>query len=176
MMILDLITDSTFLPEKMTCACWQTKTGFISALWINPKQSLMTWCSLIWTCTPSLFVTTKMLGLKSVKCWMMNIYLRKTVSSSMIWSVLTAVHVRENPKCSKTACTLSSVKPNPPCCLTVLHNSSRHDFTWKSTYEEYSSLTTLPDRLKYQLRYYKRGDKHPVRFSVGISDWLIIML
>ncbi|XP_047465040.1 interleukin-21 receptor [Mugil cephalus] len=53
-----------------------------------------------------------------------------------------------------------NIKPNPPCCLTVLHNSSQHHFTWKSTYEEYSSLTSLPDSLQYQLYYCERGGKH----------------
>lgn len=55
---------------------------------------------------------------------------------------------------------VSNIKPNPPCCLTVSHNSSQHHFTWKSTYEEYRPYIGLPEDLKYQLHYYKRGDNH----------------
>ncbi|XP_076616710.1 interleukin-21 receptor [Chaetodon auriga] len=57
---------------------------------------------------------------------------------------------------------VANIKPNAPCCLTVSHNSNQHHFTWKSTYEEYSPFTALMDNLKYQLHYYKRGDKHNV--------------
>uniref|UniRef100_A0A665UWD8 Fibronectin type-III domain-containing protein n=1 Tax=Echeneis naucrates TaxID=173247 RepID=A0A665UWD8_ECHNA len=57
-------------------------------------------------------------------------------------------------------CVFSSVKPNTPCCLTVSHNSSQHNFTWKSTYEEYAEFTNLVDNFKFQLHFFKRGDKH----------------
>ncbi|MEQ2218835.1 hypothetical protein XENOCAPTIV_008704, partial [Xenoophorus captivus] len=56
-------------------------------------------------------------------------------------------------------CILSSVKPNVPCCLTVSHNSSRHHFTWKSTYEKHSSETYLAENLMYQLQIYQTGGK-----------------
>ncbi|XP_022046576.2 interleukin-9 receptor [Acanthochromis polyacanthus] len=49
-----------------------------------------------------------------------------------------------------------NIKPNTPCCLTVNQNSSQHHFTWMSTYEKYS----LSKDLRYQLHFYKRGDKH----------------
>ncbi|XP_038157014.1 interleukin-21 receptor [Cyprinodon tularosa] len=55
---------------------------------------------------------------------------------------------------------MDHIKPNAPCCLTVSHNSSRHIFTWKSTYEKYSSDTVLPEDLTYQLLLYRTGDKH----------------
>ncbi|XP_038591024.1 interleukin-21 receptor isoform X2 [Micropterus salmoides] len=55
-----------------------------------------------------------------------------------------------------------SLKPNAPCCLTISHNSNQHHFTWKSTYENYTFFTDLISDLKYQLHYYKRGDKHNV--------------
>lgn len=59
----------------------------------------------------------------------------------------------------------SLVKPNAPCCLTVSHDFSRHNFTWKSTYEEYSRFTALTDNMKFQLHYYKRGGEQNVRFK-----------
>ncbi|XP_059181136.1 interleukin-21 receptor [Centropristis striata] len=55
-----------------------------------------------------------------------------------------------------------NIKLNPPCCLTVSHNSSQCHFTWRSTYEQYEHFTGLTDNIKYQLYYYKRGDKHNV--------------
>ncbi|KAF3704544.1 Interleukin-21 receptor [Channa argus] len=55
-----------------------------------------------------------------------------------------------------------NIKPNAPCCLTVTQNSSRHHFTWKSTYEEYSVFTELVENLDYQLHFYKTGEKHNV--------------
>lgn len=57
---------------------------------------------------------------------------------------------------------VKNIKPNPPCCLAVSHNSSQRHFTWRSTYEKYRLCTRLPKSLKYQLHYYKRGDKHNV--------------
>ncbi|XP_023150032.2 uncharacterized protein LOC111584916 isoform X1 [Amphiprion ocellaris] len=51
---------------------------------------------------------------------------------------------------------MRNIKPNTPCCLTVNQNSSQHHFTWMSTYEKYS----LVKDLRYQLHFYKRGDKH----------------
>ncbi|XP_029382919.1 interleukin-21 receptor isoform X2 [Echeneis naucrates] len=54
----------------------------------------------------------------------------------------------------------TNIKPNTPCCLTVSHNSSQHNFTWKSTYEEYAEFTNLVDNFKFQLHFFKRGDKH----------------
>ncbi|XP_014265244.2 interleukin-21 receptor [Maylandia zebra] len=67
-----------------------------------------------------------------------------------------------------------NIKPNTPCCLSVSHNSSHHHFGWKSTYENYTSFTALPNNLEYQLHYYKRGE-HKVKIreistqSTGIS-------
>ncbi|XP_070707702.1 interleukin-21 receptor [Pempheris klunzingeri] len=58
---------------------------------------------------------------------------------------------------------MTSIVPNPPCCLTVSHNSSQHHFTWKSTYEEYDIFNDLINNLKYQLHYNKRGDTHDVK-------------
>ncbi|KAI3365623.1 hypothetical protein L3Q82_010712 [Scortum barcoo] len=55
-----------------------------------------------------------------------------------------------------------NIKPNAPCCLTVSHNSSQRHFTWESTYERYKEHNDLTDNLKYQLRYYTRGDKNNV--------------
>ncbi|XP_034716867.1 interleukin-21 receptor isoform X1 [Etheostoma cragini] len=57
---------------------------------------------------------------------------------------------------------LTTIKPNAPCCLTVTHNSSQHHFTWRNTYEEVGQETNLINNFKYQLHYYKRGDKHNV--------------
>ncbi|XP_049419413.1 interleukin-21 receptor [Epinephelus fuscoguttatus] len=64
---------------------------------------------------------------------------------------------------------VKNIKPNPPCCLTVSHNSSHRHFTWRSTYEKYHRSTHLPKNLKYQLHYYKRGDKHNVLTSHDIN-------
>ncbi|KAE8284357.1 Interleukin-9 receptor [Larimichthys crocea] len=55
-----------------------------------------------------------------------------------------------------------NIKPNTPCCLTVNHNSSQWRFAWKSTYEQYSSFSTMGDSLNYQLQFFKRGDKDKV--------------
>ncbi|XP_056222561.1 interleukin-21 receptor [Seriola aureovittata] len=55
---------------------------------------------------------------------------------------------------------MANIKPNAPSCLTVNHNSSQHHFTWKSTYEKCGPFTALVKNFKYQLRYFKRGDKH----------------
>nr|XP_020461833.1 interleukin-21 receptor-like [Monopterus albus] len=55
-----------------------------------------------------------------------------------------------------------NIKPNAPCCLTVRLNSSHSNFTWKSTYEEYSEFTGLVDSLMYELHFYKRGGEHKV--------------
>ncbi|XP_028423239.1 interleukin-21 receptor isoform X1 [Perca flavescens] len=57
---------------------------------------------------------------------------------------------------------VTNIKPNAPCCLTVTHNSSQHLFTWRNTYEEVGQDSDMMDNLKYQLHYYKRGDKHNV--------------
>uniref|UniRef100_A0A3Q3LV57 Interleukin-21 receptor-like n=1 Tax=Mastacembelus armatus TaxID=205130 RepID=A0A3Q3LV57_9TELE len=57
---------------------------------------------------------------------------------------------------------VENIKPNAPCCLAVSHNSSQHHFTWNSTYEQYSAFTELDDNLKYQLLFYKRGEKDNV--------------
>lgn len=62
------------------------------------------------------------------------------------------------------------VKPNAPCCLRVSHNSSRPRFAWKSTYEDYSTDTMLPQYLEYQLQVYKTGDQHLVRTHHINSD------
>lgn len=53
----------------------------------------------------------------------------------------------------------TNIKPNPPCCLTVRHNASRRHFSWKSTYEEFT-FSSLDSNLKYQLYFYKGGDKN----------------
>ncbi|MEQ2271308.1 hypothetical protein XENORESO_002411 [Xenotaenia resolanae] len=58
------------------------------------------------------------------------------------------------------------IKPNTPCCLTVSHNSSRHHFTWKSTYEKHSSETYLAENLMYQLQIYQTGCKHRLRTNI----------
>ncbi|MEQ2240546.1 hypothetical protein ILYODFUR_016160 [Ilyodon furcidens] len=58
------------------------------------------------------------------------------------------------------------IKPNAPCCLTVSHNSSRHHFTWKSTYEKHSSETYLAENLMYQLQIYQTGGKHRLRTNI----------
>nr|XP_019939061.1 PREDICTED: interleukin-21 receptor-like [Paralichthys olivaceus] len=55
---------------------------------------------------------------------------------------------------------VTNIKPNAPCCLTVSHNSGQHHFTWRSTYEEYSPYTYLVYTFKYQLHFFRRGDKH----------------
>ncbi|CAJ1080848.1 interleukin-21 receptor isoform X1 [Xyrichtys novacula] len=52
-----------------------------------------------------------------------------------------------------------NVKPNPPCCLNLSHQSGRYHFTWNSTYEQYSWFTTLANEMMFQLHYYKKGDK-----------------
>lgn len=56
----------------------------------------------------------------------------------------------------------NNIKPNPPCCLTVSHNSSHHHFTWNSTYEEYYQHNQLFQSLSFQLHYYKSGDENSV--------------
>ncbi|XP_030611143.1 interleukin-21 receptor [Archocentrus centrarchus] len=57
---------------------------------------------------------------------------------------------------------VNHIKPVAPCCLSVSHNSSQHHFTWKSIYENYSTVTDLPNNLQYQVRYYKR-EEHEVK-------------
>ncbi|KAK2820229.1 hypothetical protein Q5P01_023188 [Channa striata] len=57
----------------------------------------------------------------------------------------------------------TNIKPNAPCCLRVTHNSSKHHFSWKSTYEEYRGKTRLVENLEYQLYYYKTGEKQNER-------------
>ncbi|KAM4624505.1 interleukin-21 receptor [Polymixia lowei] len=52
-----------------------------------------------------------------------------------------------------------NIKPIEPCCLTVLHNSSRYLFNWKSNYEDYY----LVNGLMYELQYYRRGHKENVK-------------
>ncbi|KAK5850682.1 hypothetical protein PBY51_001540 [Eleginops maclovinus] len=53
-----------------------------------------------------------------------------------------------------------NIKPNVPRCLTVRHNASEFHFTWRSTYEEFSSYNNLYKELKYQLQYYKRDTQN----------------
>ncbi|XP_041829488.1 interleukin-21 receptor [Melanotaenia boesemani] len=67
------------------------------------------------------------------------------------------------------------IKPNMPCCLTVRHNSSQHHFTWKSTYEEYSSSTLLTDNLQFQLIFYKTGNKHEgvIHINTDIGEYSV---
>ncbi|KAM9336625.1 interleukin-21 receptor [Symphorus nematophorus] len=67
---------------------------------------------------------------------------------------------------------VTNIKPNPPCCLTVSHNSSQYHFTWKSTYEKYAASTDLIAYLQYQLHYYKRGDTHKVKSRIINTDSL----
>ncbi|KAM8836974.1 interleukin-21 receptor [Spinachia spinachia] len=50
-----------------------------------------------------------------------------------------------------------NIKPNAPRRLHVRANSSRHLFTWTSTYEPYGDVTSLGEALVYQLRYLERG-------------------
>ncbi|CAN9508553.1 unnamed protein product [Ophioblennius macclurei] len=52
-----------------------------------------------------------------------------------------------------------NIQPNAPCCLAVSHNSSQYHFTWKSTYEEESPYSRLPDNLQHQIHLSKSGDK-----------------
>ncbi|XP_053197711.1 interleukin-21 receptor isoform X2 [Scomber japonicus] len=54
---------------------------------------------------------------------------------------------------------VDNITPNAPCCLAVSQNASEHHFTWKSTYEEFSSSSNMNKNLIYQLNYYKRRDK-----------------
>uniref|UniRef100_A0A3Q3MLW4 Interleukin-21 receptor-like n=1 Tax=Labrus bergylta TaxID=56723 RepID=A0A3Q3MLW4_9LABR len=66
-----------------------------------------------------------------------------------------------------------NIKPNSPCCLNVSHQSGQHRFTWESTYEKYSEVTTLPETLKYELYYYKRGkDVAITNYSVDDDKFL----
>ncbi|XP_031147214.1 interleukin-21 receptor isoform X2 [Sander lucioperca] len=62
---------------------------------------------------------------------------------------------------------VTNIKPNAPCCLTVTHNSSQHHFTWRNTYEEVGQYSNLLNNLKYQLHYYKRGDKHVLSHEIN---------
>ncbi|XP_034563334.1 interleukin-9 receptor isoform X2 [Notolabrus celidotus] len=55
-----------------------------------------------------------------------------------------------------------NIKPNPPCCLTLSHQSGQHLFTWESTYEKYSLITTMAEELMFQLHFYKRGDEFSI--------------
>uniref|UniRef100_A0A3B5L6I9 Fibronectin type-III domain-containing protein n=1 Tax=Xiphophorus couchianus TaxID=32473 RepID=A0A3B5L6I9_9TELE len=48
------------------------------------------------------------------------------------------------------------IKPSAPCCLEVSHNSTRHHFTWKSTYESFTD-TALGEYLMYQLQLKARN-------------------
>ncbi|XP_005803336.2 interleukin-21 receptor-like [Xiphophorus maculatus] len=54
------------------------------------------------------------------------------------------------------------IKPSAPCCLEVSHNSTRHHFTWKSTYESYTD-TALGEYLMYQLQVHKMANKHRLK-------------
>nr|XP_020493279.1 interleukin-21 receptor-like isoform X2 [Labrus bergylta] len=69
-----------------------------------------------------------------------------------------------------------NIKPNSPCCLNVSHQSGQHRFTWESTYEKYSEVTTLPETLKYELYYYKRGKEFSITshtISVAITNYSV---
>ncbi|XP_026206882.1 interleukin-21 receptor isoform X2 [Anabas testudineus] len=68
---------------------------------------------------------------------------------------------------------VTNIKPNAPCCLTVTHNSSQHHFTWKNTYENYSTSTELFENLKYQLHYYKRGENVVPQISTDYTDFSV---
>ncbi|KAG7226343.1 hypothetical protein INR49_013754 [Caranx melampygus] len=63
-----------------------------------------------------------------------------------------------------------NIKPNAPCCLAVSHNASLHQFTWKSTYEKCGDFTNLVRNIKYQLRFFKRGDDHEDNNKVMSRD------
>lgn len=57
-----------------------------------------------------------------------------------------------------------AVKLNAPCCLSLSQNSSHHRFTWRSTYEASSKYTALTRNMRYQLRFYTRGQGKNVRY------------
>ncbi|XP_054455449.1 interleukin-21 receptor [Anoplopoma fimbria] len=71
---------------------------------------------------------------------------------------------------------VENIKPNAPSNLTVSHNSSQHHFTWKSTYKNYETYTGLVRNLKFQLNYYKRGDKHNMLSPEINTDFLYYYL
>uniref|UniRef100_A0A8C6UI15 Fibronectin type-III domain-containing protein n=1 Tax=Neogobius melanostomus TaxID=47308 RepID=A0A8C6UI15_9GOBI len=54
---------------------------------------------------------------------------------------------------------VQNIKPRPPCCLTLNHNSSQHHFYWNSTYEGETGFIALPKELTYQLNFYQRGQQ-----------------
>uniref|UniRef100_A0A3P9J4G7 Fibronectin type-III domain-containing protein n=1 Tax=Oryzias latipes TaxID=8090 RepID=A0A3P9J4G7_ORYLA len=57
---------------------------------------------------------------------------------------------------------VTNITPNAPCCLTVRHNSSQYHFSWKNTYERYTTSNDLAENLKYELHFYKLENKNPV--------------
>ncbi|XP_061912745.1 cytokine receptor common subunit beta [Entelurus aequoreus] len=61
----------------------------------------------------------------------------------------------------------SNITPNAPCCLTARHNSSQYHFAWKHTYEK--CFSTFKKHLTYQLRFYKRQDKHGIIHDINID-------
>uniref|UniRef100_A0A3Q0SXW9 Fibronectin type-III domain-containing protein n=1 Tax=Amphilophus citrinellus TaxID=61819 RepID=A0A3Q0SXW9_AMPCI len=65
---------------------------------------------------------------------------------------------------------VNHIKPVAPCCLSVSHNSSQHHFTWKSIYENYSTVTDLPNNLQYQVHYYKREEHEVQSTSYSVDD------
>ncbi|XP_024862185.1 interleukin-21 receptor isoform X1 [Kryptolebias marmoratus] len=67
---------------------------------------------------------------------------------------------------------VSHIKPNAPCCLAVGQNSSRLLFTWRSSYEDYSSFTELMKDLQYQLLIYETDDTHKAGTYVNTDDTL----
>lgn len=77
--------------------------------------------------------------------------------------ILHSLHAQRLFKRVRIFSILLSVTPNAPCCLTVRHNSSRYHFSWKNTYERYSTSNDLAENLKYELHFYKLENKHPVR-------------
>ncbi|RVE59668.1 hypothetical protein OJAV_G00190620 [Oryzias javanicus] len=54
---------------------------------------------------------------------------------------------------------VTNIRPNAPCCLTVSHNSSQYHFSWKNTYERFTTMNNLAENLKYELHFYELGHK-----------------
>uniref|UniRef100_A0A3B3ZMI5 Fibronectin type-III domain-containing protein n=1 Tax=Periophthalmus magnuspinnatus TaxID=409849 RepID=A0A3B3ZMI5_9GOBI len=54
---------------------------------------------------------------------------------------------------------LKLIKPMSPCNFTMSQNFSQYSFSWKNSYEEYRDFTNLYQELRYQLRFYQKGQE-----------------
>ncbi|XP_033841064.1 interleukin-21 receptor [Periophthalmus magnuspinnatus] len=52
-----------------------------------------------------------------------------------------------------------TIKPMSPCNFTMSQNFSQYSFSWKNSYEEYRDFTNLYQELRYQLRFYQKGQE-----------------